>query len=140
MEGCLVLLGILPFDTSGVSRAIPFSLVQTTVCDGSCLAKPADDGRTRLVARGRTIYQDGIPDSNIPSCVACHGPSAQGAAAQGAGQIPRLGGLSYHYLKRRLEQWGEGYDAAAPRPMPEIAIKLSVGEIDALASYLSFVR
>lgn len=103
-------------------------------------AKPADDGRPRLVARGRTIYQDGIPDSNIPSCVACHGPRAQGAAAEGAGQIPRLGGLSYHYLKRRLEQWGEGYDAAAPRPMPEIASKLSVGEIDALASYLSFVR
>jgi len=103
-------------------------------------AEPADDGRTRLVARGRTIYQDGIPDSNIPSCVACHGPRAQGAAGEGAGQIPRLGGLSYHYLKRRLEQWGEGYDAAAPRPMPEIASKLSVDEIDALASYLSFVR
>jgi len=46
------LLGILPFDTSGVSRAIPFSLVQTTVCDGSCLAKPADDGRTGSLPGG----------------------------------------------------------------------------------------
>jgi len=102
--------------------------------------KPADDGQRALAARGRAIYRGGIPEANIPACVACHGPDAQGAAAQGAGQIPRLGGLSYYYLKRRLEQWGEGYNATASRPMPDIASKLSVNEIDALASYLSFVR
>jgi cytochrome c553 len=102
--------------------------------------KSADDGYEALTARGRTIYQEGIPDANIPSCVACHGPNAEGAAAEGAGQIPRLGGLSYHYLKRRLEQWGEGYHATALLPMPEIANKLSANEIEALASYLSFVK
>jgi cytochrome c553 len=103
-------------------------------------AKSANDGDTGLVARGRAIYQEGIPVSNIPSCVACHGPNAEGAASEGAGQIPRLGGLSYYYLKRRLEQWGEGYHAAAVAPMPEVASKLSVNEIEALASYLSFVK
>jgi cytochrome c553 len=102
--------------------------------------EPADDGYVVLTTKGRTIYQEGIPDANIPSCVACHGPNAEGAAAQGAGQIPRLGGLSYYYLKRRLEQWGEGYHATALRPMPEIASKLSANDIEALASYLSFVR
>ena len=71
--------------------------------------KSANDGYEALAASGRAIYQEGIPDANIPSCVACHGPNAEGAAAEGAGQIPRLGGLSYYYLKRRLEQWGEGY-------------------------------
>jgi cytochrome c553 len=102
--------------------------------------KAADDGDEALATRGRMIYQEGIPDANIPSCIACHGPNAEGAAAEGAGQIPRLGGLSYYYLKRRLEQWGEGYHAAAFAPMPEIASKLSGNEIEALASYLSFVR
>jgi cytochrome c553 len=102
--------------------------------------KAADDGYEALTTKGRMIYQEGIPDANIPSCVACHGPNAEGAAAEGAGQIPRLGGLSYYYLKRRLEQWGEGYHTAAFPPMPEIAGKLSDGEIEALASYLSFVR
>jgi cytochrome c553 len=58
----------------------------------------------------------------------------------GAGEIPRLAGLSYHYLKRRLEQWGEGYHAAAAAPMPGIATQLSTNEIEALASYLSFVK
>lgn len=97
--------------------------------------KAADDGYREFVALGRTIYQEGIPDSNIVACVACHGP-----AAQGIGEIPRLGGLEYAYLKARLEQWGQGYNTAAAPPMPGIAGKLSPSDIEALASYLSFVK
>jgi cytochrome c553 len=103
-------------------------------------AESANDGDKGLAAKGQTIYREGIPASNIPSCVACHGPNAEGAGAEGAGEIPRLAGLSYHYLKRRLEQWGEGYHAAAAAPMPGIATQLSTNEIEALASYLSFVK
>ncbi len=95
----------------------------------------ASDGDSQLAARGRTIYVEGIPDSNIASCLVCHGPEAQGVR-----EIPRLGGLSYYYLKGRLEQWGEGYHSAAVSPMPLIASKLSPKEIEALASYLSFVK
>lgn len=53
--------------------------------------------------------------------------------------IPRLGGMGYAYLKRRLEQWSEGYHAAA-EPMPRISKSLSVNEVEALASYLSFIK
>lgn len=98
-------------------------------------SKAANDGETELVALGRTIYQEGMPDANIVACVVCHGPNAQGV-----GQIPRLGGLAYSYLKRRLEQWAEGYHAAAGPPMPDISRKLSTTQINALASYLSFVK
>lgn len=94
---------------------------------------PANDGDRQLAAAGRTIYEQGIAESNIVSCLVCHGPNAEGVR-----EIPRLGGLSYSYLKRRLEQWGEGFHAAAG-PMPHIASTLSPNEIDALASYLSFV-
>ncbi len=97
--------------------------------------RAADDGDKELVASGRTIYQEGIPDANVVACIACHGPKAQGVGA-----IPRLGGLAYTYLRRRLEQWGEGYHAAAGPPMPHIASKLSPKKIAALASYLSFVK
>lgn len=97
--------------------------------------KAADDGFRELAEIGATIYQDGIPESNVVSCVACHGPNAEGV-----GEIPRLGGLSYYYLKRRLEQWGEGFDSAAKFPMPRIASSLSSDQIEALASYLSFVK
>jgi cytochrome c553 len=89
---------------------------------------------TDIVATGRSIYQDGIAESDIVACVACHGPNGEGV-----GEIPRLGGLAYPYLKRRLEQWGEGYHATAA-PMPPIARRLSAAEIDALASYLSFLK
>jgi cytochrome c553 len=97
-------------------------------------AEAANDGDQALAASGKTIYQDGIPDSNIVSCAACHGPNAEGVR-----DIPRLGGLSYHYVKRRLKQWSEGYHATAS-PMPRIASTLSPNVIDALASYLSFVK
>jgi cytochrome c553 len=97
--------------------------------------KAADEGFRELAAIGATIYQDGIPESNVVSCVACHGPNAEGV-----GDIPRLGGLSYYYLKRRLEQWGEGFNSAAKFPMPRIASSLSADQIDALASYLSFMK
>ena len=94
----------------------------------------ANDGDPQLAAAGRAIYEGGDPDTNIVACAACHGPNAEGVR-----EIPRLGGLSYSYLKRRLEQWGEGYHAAARPPMPRIASKLAPNEIEALASYLSFV-
>ena len=97
--------------------------------------RAADDGFRELAPTGAAIYQDGIPESNVVSCVACHGPNAEGV-----GEIPRLGGLSYYYVKRRLEQWSEGFNSAAKFPMPHIASSLSPDQIEALASYLSFVQ
>jgi cytochrome c553 len=87
-----------------------------------------------LTAAGRTIYELGIPESNVVSCLVCHGPNAEGVR-----EIPRLGGLSYSYLKRRLEQWQEGFNASAG-PMPRIAATLSPEDIAALASYLNFIE
>jgi cytochrome c553 len=97
--------------------------------------RAASDGVPNLVALGRTIYQEGMPDANIVACVVCHGPNAEGVR-----EIPRLGGLDYSYLKRRLEQWSQGYHAAAGPPMISISSKLSSDQMEALASYLSFVR
>lgn len=96
--------------------------------------RPADDGDKNLLATGKDIFENGIPTQNVVACVVCHGPSAEGVR-----QIPRLGGLSYLYVKRQLDQWNEGYRQAA-HPMPKVAKFLSPGEIDALASYLSYVE
>jgi cytochrome c553 len=98
------------------------------------LPRAANDGDSGLAALGRTIYEVGIPDDNVVSCLVCHGPNAEGV-----GEIPRLGGLAYSYIKRRLQQWAEGYHATA-WPMPRVANTLSPRDIDALASYLSFIR
>jgi cytochrome c553 len=97
-------------------------------------AEAADDGDARAAPVGKVIYEQGVPEANVVSCIVCHGPRGEGFEA-----IPRLGGMSYAYLKARLEQWGQGYHASA-RPMPLVARTLSADEIEALASYLSFVR
>jgi cytochrome c553 len=97
--------------------------------------RAANDGDQGLAALGRTIYQIGMPESNIVACVVCHGPNGEGV-----GEIPRLGGLGYTYLKRRLETWGEGFHTSAKLPMASVASKLSPNQIDALASYLSFLE
>ena len=75
--------------------------------------RPAGDGDTELVATGRTIYQQGMPEDNIVACVVCHGPNAEGV-----GEIPRLGGLAFTYLQRTLAQWGQGYHLNSGPPMP----------------------
>ena len=97
--------------------------------------RAAKDGDPELTALGRAIYQEGMPDANIVACVVCHGPNAEGVR-----DIPRLGGLASSYLKRRLRQWGEGYSAGTAPPMPDIAGKLSSQQVEALASYLSFIK
>ena len=97
--------------------------------------RPANDGDRNFAARGRTIYLEGIPEANVVSCYACHGPNAEGVR-----DIPRLGGLAYFYLKGRLVQWGQGYHSVAGSPMPMVVSHLSPDEIEALASYLSFVK
>ena len=96
--------------------------------------EPAADGKKALVLIGGTLYAEGSPETNLVPCAGCHGPNAEGR-----GVIPRLGGLSYRYLTRRLEEWAEGYHPAARPPMPGLSNKLYPIEIDALASYLSFV-
>jgi len=97
--------------------------------------KSAHDGRRAFVERGEAIFLQGIPEANIVACLACHGP-----AGQGVREIPRLGGMSYFYLKRRLEEWGQGYHSTVASPMPLVAGSLGPEEIEALASYLSFVK
>jgi cytochrome c553 len=94
----------------------------------------ARDGNEALVAQGEEIFRQGVAKDNIPACAFCHGPKAQGT-----GIFPRLGGQSYHYLQRRLQQWVEGYSKVAEH-MPGIAAKLSPEQIEAIASYLSFVQ
>jgi cytochrome c553 len=97
--------------------------------------RPANDGNRALAARGRAIYMDGIPEANIAACYACHGPNAEGIR-----EIPRLGGLAHAYLKARLEQWGQGYHSTPASPMPIVARTLGSDEVEALTSYLSFIR
>lgn len=52
--------------------------------------RPFDGAPRHLAAAGKRIYDDGVPDANIPACTACHGPDASGQ-----GPNPRLAGQLY---------------------------------------------
>ena len=86
-----------------------------------------------LAERGKQIYEEGIPDSNVPACSVCHGPDAKGK-----GPIPRLAGQLYPYTIKALTNWGrERGEAANSRVMQPIAHTLTRSEMEAVAAYFS---
>jgi cytochrome c553 len=54
-------------------------------------------GDTALVANGKKLYEQGVPDRSIAACATCHGPNAQGNAI-----FPRLAGQHAQYVLRQL--------------------------------------
>ena len=122
----------LKYMAHAVVKILPDSYCELGAYISGMPAEAAKNGTKEHVAAGEDIFLRGKPSGNLPACQFCHGPEAQGT-----GKFPRLGGLSYNYLKRRLEQWTEGYSQVSPN-MPHIANSMTPDEIEAVASYLSY--
>ena len=102
--------------------------------------KPLGGAPTQLVDAGKKIYQEGVPDKDIPACASCHGPEAKGDGA-----FPRLAGQLHDYTFRKLANWSKerGQDPANPDTsaiMEPIAHGLSESQIAAVAAYLSYLN
>ena len=122
----------LKFMSHVAAKVLPDSYCELGAYISGMPAEAAKDGNKEHVAAGEDIFLHGKPSNNLPACQFCHGPEAQGT-----GKFPRLGGQSYFYLKRRLEQWAEGYAVVSPH-MPGIVGLMTPEEIEDVASYLSF--
>jgi cytochrome c553 len=101
---------------------------------------PAGRGPNRLVAEGKNIFQNGVPQDNIAACAACHGPEATGH-----GEIPRLAGQLYPYVVKELLNWPKerGQNPANPDTsfiMKPVAHSLTEPQIEAVAAYVSNLR
>jgi cytochrome c553 len=98
-------------------------------------------GRPRnLLGTGKRIYDEGIPEANIPACAACHGPDAKGQE-----EIPRLAGQLYAYTVKELTNWSTERAQGAAKDdtsavMNPIAHALSPAQVSAVAAYLSDLR
>jgi len=95
-------------------------------------------GPKNLVAEGKKIFDEGVPDANIPACSACHGENAQGNDV-----VPRLAGQLYGAVLDELTDWVKGYRAKDPETpenpnvMQPIASSLTKEQIAAVAAYVS---
>ncbi len=102
--------------------------------------RPVGGAPKQLVAAGRNIFENGVPEDNIAACAACHGPDATGQ-----GEIPRLAGQLYPYVVKALVNWPKerGQNPANPDTsfiMKPIAHSLSKRQIEAVAAYVSYLR
>ena len=101
---------------------------------------PFGGGPRNLAARGKTIYEEGLPESNVPACSACHGPDGKGRD-----EIPRLAGQLYPYTVKALRNWARerGQGSASPdvsAVMAPTAHNMTQAEMSAVAAYVSTLR
>jgi cytochrome c553 len=99
--------------------------------------KPLGGGPKDQIAAGKKIFDEGVPDKNIPACTSCHGPDAKGN-----GPFPRLAGQLHDYVTRKLTNWEKerGQDTANPDTsaiMQPIAHDLTPAQIAAVAAFVS---
>lgn len=87
-------------------------------------------GDPAVIALGKDIYTNGIPDRNVDSCVMCHGK--EGA---GKGLNPRLAGQVKYFLVDQLHSYRDG-EIDKQEDMKAAAKALTESEIDAVATYL----
>ena len=81
------------------------------------------------IARGRDVYEDGVPSQGVPACAACHGPDALGND-----MYPRLAGQHAEYILKQLASFQSNMRNIAV--MHGVAQNLRTPEMQAVADYL----
>jgi cytochrome c553 len=98
--------------------------------------RPIGGAPGRSLATGKRIFDDGLPDSNVPACSACHGSDGRGQ-----NEIPRLAGQLYEYTVGQLTGWskvrGQGTSVDTSAIMAPTAHNMSRPQIEAVAAYVS---
>jgi cytochrome c553 len=86
-----------------------------------------------LVERGRAIATGGLPERRIPSCIDCHGPTAEPRNPH----YPTLAGQPAGYLVQQLELFKKDHRGGTPYAhlMQEVAPRLTPQEIESVAHY-----
>ena len=101
---------------------------------------PLGGGSRGDTATGKRIFEEGLPESNVPACSACHGQDAKGQD-----QIPRLAGQLPDYFYNKLVNWTaeRGQNTSMPDSsavMGPTSHNLTKSQIGAVAAYVSGLR
>jgi cytochrome c553 len=102
--------------------------------------EPLGGAPKELVATGKTIYEDGLPEANVPACSACHGFDAKGKD-----EIPRLAGQFFPYLIKELTNWSKERGQRSMENDPSALMRvtahnLTQTQIAAIAAYVSYLK
>jgi cytochrome c553 len=101
--------------------------------------KPIGGAPRGSLAMGKRIFEDGLPDANVPACSACHG-----SEGRGQNEIPRLAGQLYEYTVGQLTGWtkvrGKGSVVDTSAIMAPTAHNLTRSQIEAVAAYVSYLQ
>jgi cytochrome c553 len=89
---------------------------------------PADPA---LMAEGKKIYEQGIPEEKIIACFSCHGPDAKGQDT-----IPRLAGQHAPYLVKQLAYLKSQLRGNAPIMHAAIGEDMTLHQMEAVAGYV----
>lgn len=91
---------------------------------------PNAAGDATLIAAGRQIYENGIPQEKVLPCSGCHG-----ARGEGVGGFPRLAYQHAYYVERQLEVF-QNTQGRPGTPMESITHPLTGGDKKSIAEYL----
>ena len=91
----------------------------------------ATAGDSARAAAGQKIFHDGLPDKNVPACMACHGEAGQGHDA-----FPRLAGQHSDYVIKQLVVFQRTDQRPEGAVMKVVAHDLSVDDIRNVAQYV----
>ena len=91
---------------------------------------PANATDPKVLAKGKQILEQGLPEENVIACMACHGPSAQGMAA-----FPRLAYQHADYILKQLNIF-QNTQGRPGTPMDAVVHPLTGDDKAAVAAYL----
>jgi cytochrome c553 len=125
---------------TNVAHALSPSMVSALSAHFKALdPRPLGGAPRSPTALGKRIYDEGLPESNVPACSACHGTDARGQ-----NEIPRLAGQLYAYTVGQLTRWGnirgQGTAVDTSAIMAPTAHNLTRSQIEAVAAYVSHLQ
>jgi cytochrome c553 len=116
----------------GLSRSLTDKQIDG-LADYYARQEPAGKMRTDLVraTAGRSIFENGIAEKNIPACQTCHG-----AQARGNEQFPRLAGQHADYVVKQLQVFQRTDERPEGAVMKIIAHELTLENMKNVAEYV----
>lgn len=96
---------------------------------------PNASGDPALAAKGRAIFEAGVPALKVPPCATCHG-----AHGEGASTFPRLAGQHADYVRKQLAVFRGSEQRPEAAAMKIVAHDLTNEDIREVAEYVQGLR